>query len=295
MFGRRDNRKKRSKTERLKEGVSSIRDTVAAVTPYVLLGVVAIAVTLGIFRGYLYLADSAYLEIQSVEVTGVQWADREQLTHRAGLLRGVHIFDVDPDEARRALESNPWVKQARVDRQLPSTVRVHITERQPAALLVDSGYTVLDRRGRVIKTVEADNAVADLLTLPLLTGLSKREVQQPAGRTQVKRALTAVDYYRRLGLDADNHGISELHLEPVLGLTLVTESGTEIQLGPRDWRVRLDRLETVRAKLAKRGIEPAYLLLDHRLGPDGRLRRVTVGRAAKDRPSMATGTDTDIE
>jgi cell division septal protein FtsQ len=295
MFGRRDNRKKRSKIERLKEGAASMRDTVAAVMPYVLLGFVAIGLTLGIFRGYLYLADSPYLEIQSVDVSGVTWADREQLTHRAGLLRGVHIFDVDVDEARRALEANPWVKEARVDRKFPSTVQVEITERTPAALLVDRGYTVIDASGRVIKTLQTDHPDEDLLTLPLLTGLSKREVQQPAGRTQVKKALTAAEYYRKLGLDADRHAISELHLEPVLGLTLVTESGTEIQLGPREWRVRLDRLERVRAKLKERGIEPAYLLLDHRLGPDGRLRRVTVGRAATDRPPSAIGPETDTD
>ena len=89
MFGRRDNRKTRSTTDRLKEIVGSCRDTVATVTPYVLLGCVAIGLTFGIFRGYLYLADSPYLDIQTVDVSGVQWADREQLTHRARLLRVV--------------------------------------------------------------------------------------------------------------------------------------------------------------------------------------------------------------
>jgi len=85
--------------------------------------------------------------------------------------------------------------------------------------------------------------------------------------------------YDELGL-AETRSLSEIHVDPVLGLTLVTEGvGTEIRIGNDRYRERLERLKTVRRTLEERGVEPSYLLMDGES-----LERITVGRRGRHGP-----------
>lgn len=80
--------------------------------------------------------------------------------------RGAPILSIDVAEARAHIEALPWVKSAKVERRLPASVHVVITERTPYALWQQAGrYTLVDRDGKAIVDVpDADPA------LPLIVG-----------------------------------------------------------------------------------------------------------------------------
>src|SRR3546814_10770851 len=61
------------------------------------------------------------------------------LVRALGLETGRPILAVDPAAARAALEALPWVASASVERQLPGTVYIRLTERAPLALWQDQG------------------------------------------------------------------------------------------------------------------------------------------------------------
>lgn len=185
---------------------------------------------------------------------------------------GVNIFDLDTSESVETLESSPWVEDATIDRQLPDGLEVIVEERRPGGVLVDEGFYVVDRRGRVVESIESPKR-AGLSELPLLTGLSADELDGGQEPELVREALRAAALYEELGL-SESRSLSEIHVDPVLGLTLVTEgTATEIRLGRGSYRARLKRLKTVRRTLDERGIEPSYLLMH-----GDSLDRVTVGR-----------------
>lgn len=107
------------------------------------------------------------LRIEEVLVQGRARTDGEEILARLGLETGRPILAVDPAAARAALEALPWVASASVERQLPGTVYIRLTERAPLALWQDQGVIqVIDRDGAVIPGVEPRR----FAHLPLLVG-----------------------------------------------------------------------------------------------------------------------------
>src|SRR3546814_7462829 len=89
------------------------------------------------------------------------------LVRALGLETGRPILAIDPAAARAALEALPWVAAASVERQLPGTVYIRLTEREPLALWQDQGVIqVIDRDGAVIPGVEPRR----FAHLPLVVG-----------------------------------------------------------------------------------------------------------------------------
>lgn len=91
------------------------------------------------------------LAVGNVQVEGRERADREAVLNALAVARGMPILAVDPAQAKRRLESIPWIRSASVERRLPDTLQVRVVERQPLAFWQRHGKLVLiDREGTVI-------------------------------------------------------------------------------------------------------------------------------------------------
>ena len=91
------------------------------------------------------------LAVADVEVEGRDRASREAILAALGVARGTPILAVDPAQAKRRLESIPWVRAASVERRLPDTLYIRLVERQPLAFWQRQGKLVLvDRDGAVV-------------------------------------------------------------------------------------------------------------------------------------------------
>ena len=107
------------------------------------------------------------LRIEEVLVEGRARTDGEEILTRLGLATGRPILAVDPSAARAQLEALPWVQSASVERQLPGTIYIRLTEREPLALWQENGVIrVIDRKGGVIPGVEPRR----FAHLPLVVG-----------------------------------------------------------------------------------------------------------------------------
>ncbi len=107
----------------------------------------------------------------------------------------------DLTEIKLRLESHPWIQSAVIWRELPGTIKVHITERTPAALVLSGNLYLVDHAGRIIQMFDQDTRYA---TLPVLTGISDL-----SNASQIKAALEYVD---ELGHDPKVfQTISEIH------------------------------------------------------------------------------------
>jgi cell division protein FtsQ len=71
---------------------------------------------------------------RTVTVTGERHLTQGQVLHIARLGEGANLIHVDLAAAERRLERNPWVAEARVERDLPHTLRIAVVERTPNAL-----------------------------------------------------------------------------------------------------------------------------------------------------------------
>ncbi len=94
---------------------------------------VAVVVVLVLGTGAWMATRSPLLDVDHLVVSGNERVSTEELLHTAGLERGDPLLWLDVGEATDAIEALPWVRDARVEREWPDTVRVTVRERRAVA------------------------------------------------------------------------------------------------------------------------------------------------------------------
>jgi cell division protein FtsQ len=110
---------------------------------------------------------SGGLAVGDVQVEGRDRASRDAILIALGASRGSPILAVDPAQAKRRLETIPWVRSASVERRLPDALYVRLVERQPLAFWQrDSKLVPIDRDGVSVP----DGPAGELGSLIVLVG-----------------------------------------------------------------------------------------------------------------------------
>lgn len=113
------------------------------------------------------LAREAGLVVQEVRFEGHQHTPPELLRAALGVRPGDPLLAFSPEAARERLLSVPWVENAHVERRLPGTILVRLSERAPFAIWQHRGqFVIVDRQGNSV-TAERLDAFGPL---PLIVG-----------------------------------------------------------------------------------------------------------------------------
>ena len=205
--------------------------------------------------------------LRTVHFSGLVHAREPDLFHRSGLRIGENLLLADLARAARAIQADPWVASARLERRLPGEVVASIVEHRPAALVELGGLYVLDDEGRLFKRAVAD----DGLDLPILTGISRQAWvdRKPDLQLRLFAALHLLDTWQASGLSLGT--VSEIRLEDGGGFTVFAHDGGavhEVRLGAGDVSLKLQRLAQMRAALARRGERAERIDLDNPARPD---------------------------
>jgi cell division protein FtsQ len=166
---------------------------------------------------------------------------------------GQNVFTIDLHGAAKRIYDHPWVKTASVRRELPDTVVVELTEREPVALLRMETLYLVDEDGVPFKKAEA----GDPGDLPLLSGFDPTAFQRGglAARRMAKLIAEAAHLIRtgqRIG-HLDPQDISEVRYEASGGYTFVTaDHGAQIRLGFGDYDKKLQRFAAVSQRIGGR-------------------------------------------
>ena len=118
----------------------------AVVVASVLVLVIAVLAVLG----------SSLFAIDVVDVEGAVYTDADLLSSVVDDLQGSPILTADLRGAEERLESDPWVREARISMDFPHRVLVEVAERRPLAAFrgADGLYRVIDLDGRVLSAIE---------------------------------------------------------------------------------------------------------------------------------------------
>lgn len=110
------------------------------------------------------IASDAGFEVKHVRVTGTNRMDERQVYARALAQRDRPMPMVELEALRTELKELPWVKDARVSVQLPSTLAIDIVEREPHAVLQKPDRLMLiDAQGVELEPIASDAANGKLL------------------------------------------------------------------------------------------------------------------------------------
>jgi cell division protein FtsQ len=91
--------------------------------------------------------------VRNIMVDGRQRTDVDTMRAMLNIERGDPIFSFKPAQAKAMLEKMSWVKTAHVERRLPDTIYIKLTERKPFALWQrNKKLALVDAQGVVLTT-----------------------------------------------------------------------------------------------------------------------------------------------
>lgn len=95
------------------------------------------------------------LVVKNIYLEGQRYAPEEEIIQAIATDLDTAMFSVDIYGIKKRMEALPWLKHVSVERQFPSTLAIHITERQPTFLWQKEGRLyVVDNEGNVIEKQE---------------------------------------------------------------------------------------------------------------------------------------------
>lgn len=181
------------------------------------------------------LATSERFAIADVRVDGARRAAVADILALAAIPEGANVFRFDAASTEESVQSHPWVKSARVRRELPRAVRIEVSEHVPRALVSLGELYLVDADGAIIKAYEP----GDPWSFPVVTGLSRPVVERDA--STLAPALDVIEAWSQRSLPE----LSEVRVHGIAGLAVRTIDGRLVRLGAAPVGAKLQRLEQI--------------------------------------------------
>lgn len=178
--------------------------------------------------------------ITDVEFHGCGSVPRDSLKRVRALLVGKNLATASIAEARERLLDLPEVRDVAFKRRFRHTLECRLVKREPVALLVAGDLLEVDDEGVIIPR-RSGNADVDL---PMITGISQRELRAGAASQRVTRAIEVLTLFRDLGFSPAKQ-LSEIHVEGDNIDLVWMGTGTLVRLGRDEYANRVRKLRTV--------------------------------------------------
>jgi cell division protein FtsQ len=182
------------------------------------------------------------LKVTRVTLKGNRIVEANELFQLAQVKRGSLIYDVDLNAIQKNLLSQCYVKEATVERNLPSTIQLTVVERIPIALVNRADIFYLDEDGAILP----HSISKALFDLPVLSGVkigspaSYGSVIHDANARQALRILKAA----KLVNSELYHLVSEIQIRNDSDMVFYTaEGGVPVIFGEGNVADKLVRLD----------------------------------------------------
>ena len=205
---------------------------------------------------YHYLLTSPYLELDHVEVQGVQKELKAQLLQEAGLPPKVSLLALNLRALKKRLEKDPWVRSVQLERRFPHSLLIRAEKQEPRAILLANGMYYLNRFGEVFKKV----GPSEDTDFPLVTGLrgNGNKIQG-----ELKEAARVMEILQEEKSPWSLSGLAEIHIEDETHSTLYFEHmDAGIRVSEKDLRKEVQELRRVVAHLESSGKIAQVMAID---------------------------------
>ncbi len=202
------------------------------------------------------LLSMPYFEIKEISIRGLKELTEQDILTQASLTPRQNLLSVNIEGLEKRISSNPWVKNIYVGRELPDRLIMEVKERNPVAMVKQSSELYLmDNEGFIFKKLGKNDEV----DVPILTGIDGREQDKSKlllSTLNLLKNMSASNRYNYLG------GISEVNVDDIFGISLLTDNGLYLKLGKDNYEKKLNQLSLVMADMEKRGLRKGYIFVD---------------------------------
>jgi cell division septal protein FtsQ len=177
----------------------------------------------------------------------------DQLRRWAGIKNGQNLLALDLARVKRNLEFVPFIQSVSVERILPHTLRIRVSEREPMAQIMVSRARIgggveqivyhLDGDGWVMAPLDPRQRVAPQIQpeqLPLISGVKEALVGRPVDLPQAKAALQLIDAFDRSPMAAVTE-LKKIDISAAEVLVATTGQGGEVTFGLTDFEQQMRR------------------------------------------------------
>lgn len=254
MPRKKKNRKKQTKSEKLKRMLTLPRGLVAGLKG--ILGIAALGVvSCGFVFVHDFLTQSDYFNARNLTIQGYSRLTRQQVANQAQVHQGQNILAVNLSAVRAKLLAHPWIAEAEIRREIPSSLEIKIEEHVPLAILDMGQRFLINTKGEIFKAWEN----SDPLNLPIIKGLKLSDlrvygsdsnrsggifgsIQRPVaddadGSIPFKAVMNVLQLGQTSGSILPNQRIKKIQVDREIGLTLYAAFNRvkEINLGFDDY------------------------------------------------------------
>jgi cell division protein FtsQ len=217
--------------------------------------------------GYRLALSSPRFALQKLDVdSSRRLSDREVLEH-AGVQLGANLLSVDLRGAEQKLLGDPWIKNVRITRKLPDTLRIQLVEHEAAALTsLDGRVFLVDAEGEPFKAWQ----IGDVDDLPVLTGVTFEDIarDRSGALARLSTGLSVLEHYERLPVSRAQRP-EEVHLAEDGSVVLtVGARGISLHLGQGPWPKKLLMVAEVLRTFEHKRELPGVVFLDNALHPE---------------------------
>lgn len=136
--------------------------------------VLAAGVVLGGLWAYRHTQSNERFAVRTIEIDGAVHTPRAALDRITGTYVGLNLFQIDISRVQNDLGGLGWVRRIDIEKKLPDTLRIKITEREPMALArFGEQLRYVDEEGNAFATLDPSVGDADL---PLISDASGSEL-----------------------------------------------------------------------------------------------------------------------
>jgi cell division protein FtsQ len=141
--------------------------------------------------GWRLTQSNARFGVRKIEIAGAVHTPRPALDRATAGYVGLNLFRIDIDRVQRDLGGLGWIHSVHIEKALPDTLRIHITERKPVALARIQGRLMyVDAEGAAFAELSPSAGNDDLPLIADAEGTElTRSVQLLTTLRQKDRAL----------------------------------------------------------------------------------------------------------
>jgi len=182
---------------------------------------------------YQFVMTSPFFSLKRLNITGVGRQEQRRISQLCDLRKGQNLLALKLNKIREILEKDPWIRRARVERQLPDTLNISVVREEPWAIVIGERLYYMNRWGEVFKEV----APGEPVDLPVVTGLSDlgseagqelRTVASLIGAIKKDREVIGVGNISEIHIDDAGH--FSVYFEGIPSQVQMATTGLEIQL-----------------------------------------------------------------
>lgn len=180
--------------------------------------------------GIYYLLQSDLMNLKKIVLEGNVQVQKDEIINISNLVINRNVFKYNLKEIEKNIVSHPYIKEARAQRKLPSTIILQVKEREEYAIIPYMGsYIYIDDENIVLKASDSYIANDNIL----ITGVEFKsfKIGEKIEATNSDDLNLVMDLLKAANMTSIYEMISEINISEKSNMRLITFDGVEVLLG----------------------------------------------------------------